>query len=60
MQATTGEQEQFIEIFSRYLAGHPEKKTCSSISTMNPTAKSSENMVSAGFKLFTAAAAPSK
>jgi hypothetical protein len=25
MQATTGEKEQFIEIFSRYLAGHPEK-----------------------------------
>ena len=25
MQATTGEKEEFIEIFSRYLAGHPEK-----------------------------------
>jgi hypothetical protein len=25
MHATTTEQEQFIEIFSRYLAGHPEK-----------------------------------
>jgi hypothetical protein len=24
-QATTGEKEEFIEIFSRYLAGHPEK-----------------------------------
>jgi hypothetical protein len=25
VQATTSEKEQFIEIFSRYLAGHPEK-----------------------------------
>jgi hypothetical protein len=25
IQATTTEKEQFIEIFSRYLAGHPEK-----------------------------------
>ena len=25
IQATTNEKEQFIEIFSRYLAGHPEK-----------------------------------
>jgi hypothetical protein len=25
MQATTGQKEEFIEIFSRYLAGHPEK-----------------------------------
>jgi hypothetical protein len=25
IQATTGEKEEFIEIFSRYLAGHPEK-----------------------------------
>jgi hypothetical protein len=25
IQATQGEKEQFIEIFSRYLAGHPEK-----------------------------------
>jgi hypothetical protein len=25
LQATTGDKEEFIEIFSRYLAGHPEK-----------------------------------
>jgi hypothetical protein len=25
LQATAGDKEQFVEIFSRYLAGHPEK-----------------------------------
>ena len=59
MEATTGEQEQFIEIFSRYLAGHPEKNMLIDIYD-GSNGKVIGEYGFGGFKLFTAAAAPSK
>ena len=59
MQATTGEQEQFIEIFSRYLAGHPEKNMLIDIYDES-NGKVIGEYGFGGFKLFTAAAAPAK
>jgi hypothetical protein len=59
MQATTGEKEQFIEIFSRYLAGHPEKNMLIDIYD-NATGKEIGEYGFGGFKLFTVTAAPTR
>jgi hypothetical protein len=55
MQATTGEKEEFIEIFSRYLAGHPEKNMLIDIYD-NSTGKEIGEYGFGGFKLFTVTA----
>ncbi len=55
MQATTGEKEEFIEIFSRYLAGHPEKNMLIDIYD-GFTGKVIGEYGFGGFKLFTVTA----
>jgi hypothetical protein len=52
-QATTTEKEHFIEIFSRYLAGHPEKNML--IDIYDGSGKSIGEYGFGGFKLFTVA-----
>jgi len=52
MQATTGEKEQFIEIFSRYLAGHPEKNMLIDIYDES-TGKAIGEYGFGGFRLYT-------
>ena len=59
IQASTADQEQFIEIFSRYLAGHPEKNMLIDIYD-GSSGKVIGEYGFGGFKLFTIAAAPSK
>ena len=54
MQATTTEKEQFIEIFSRYLAGHPEKNMLIDIFD-GSTGKEIGEYGFGGFKLFAVA-----
>jgi hypothetical protein len=54
IQATTTEQEQFIEIFSRYLAGHPEKNMLIDIFD-GSSGKVIGEYGFGGFKLFTVA-----
>lgn len=54
VQATTGEKEQFIEIFSRYLAGHPEKNMLIDIFD-GSTGKVIGEYGFGGFRLFTVA-----
>ena len=54
LQASTGEKEQFIEIFSRYLAGHPEKNMLIDIFD-GSTGKVIGEYGFGGFKLFTVA-----
>jgi hypothetical protein len=54
MQATTGEKEEFIEIFSRYLAGHPEKNMLIDIYD-GSSGKVIGEYGFGGFKLFTVA-----
>jgi hypothetical protein len=51
-QATTGEKEEFIEIFSRYLAGHPEKNMLIDIYD-GSTGKVIGEYGFGGFKLYT-------
>ncbi len=58
IQASTVDKEQFIEIFSRYLAGHPEKNMLIDIYD-GSSGKVIGEYGFGGFKLFTAAA-PSK
>jgi hypothetical protein len=57
MQATTGEQEQFIEIFSRYLAGHPEKNMLIDIYDES-TGKAIGEYGFGGFRLYTVTVSP--
>ena len=52
-QATTGEKEEFIEIFSRYLAGHPEKNMLIDIYD-GSTGKVIGEYGFGGFRLYTA------
>lgn len=52
MKATTTEKEQFIEIFSRYLAGHPEKNMLIDIFDVS-TGQEIGEYGFGGFKLFT-------
>ena len=52
VQANTGDKEQFIEIFSRYLAGHPEKNMLIDIFD-NTTGKVIGEYGFGGFRLFT-------
>ena len=52
MQATTGEKEEFIEIFSRYLAGHPEKNMLIDIYDES-TGKAIGEYGFGGFRLYT-------
>ena len=54
MKATVTEKEQFIEIFSRYLAGHPEKNMLIDIFD-GSTGKVIGEYGFGGFKLFTVA-----
>lgn len=53
IQATITEKEQFIEIFSRYLAGHPEKNML--IDIFDGSGKVIGEYGFGGFKLFTVA-----
>jgi hypothetical protein len=53
IQATITEKEQFIEIFSRYLAGHPEKNML--IDIYDGSGKAIGEYGFGGFKLFTVA-----
>lgn len=53
IQATTGEKEEFIEIFSRYLAGHPEKNMLIDIYD-GSTGKVIGEYGFGGFRLYTA------
>jgi hypothetical protein len=53
-QATSTEKEQFIEIFSRYLAGHPEKNMLIDIFD-GSTGKVIGEYGFGGFRLFTVA-----
>jgi hypothetical protein len=53
IQATIIEKEQFIEIFSRYLAGHPEKNML--IDIYDGSGKAIGEYGFGGFKLFTVA-----
>jgi len=57
MQATTGEKEEFIEIFSRYLAGHPEKNMLIDIYD-ETTGKAIGEYGFGGFKLYTVTVSP--
>lgn len=57
MQATTGEKEEFIEIFSRYLAGHPEKNMLIDIYDES-TGKAIGEYGFGGFKLYTVTVSP--
>ena len=57
MQATTGEKEEFIEIFSRYLAGHPEKNMLIDIYDES-TGKAIGEYGFGGFKLYTLTISP--
>ena len=57
MQATTGEKEEFIEIFSRYLAGHPEKNMLIDIYDES-TGKAIGEYGFGGFKLYTITVSP--
>ena len=57
MQATTGEKEEFIEIFSRYLAGHPEKNMLIDIYDES-TGKAIGEYGFGGFRLYTVAVSP--
>jgi hypothetical protein len=50
-QATSTEKEQFIEIFSRYLAGHPEKNML--IDIYDGSGKAIGEYGFGGFRLFT-------
>ena len=52
IQANNGDKEQFIEIFSRYLAGHPEKNMLIDIFD-NTTGKVIGEYGFGGFRLFT-------
>jgi hypothetical protein len=54
-QATPGEKEHFVEIFSRYLAGHPEKNMLIDIFDAS-TGKVIGEYGFGGFKLFNASA----
>jgi hypothetical protein len=54
VQATTGEKEHFIEIFSRYLAGHPEKNMLIDIFD-GSTGRVIGEYGFGGFRLFTVA-----
>lgn len=56
LRATTTEKEQFIEIFSRYLAGHPEKNMLIDIFD-GSTGQVIGEYGFGGFKLFTVRAA---
>jgi hypothetical protein len=55
IQATSTDKEQFIEIFSRYLAGHPEKNMLIDIYD-GSTGKWIGEYGFGGFKLFTVSA----
>jgi hypothetical protein len=57
MQATTGEKEEFIEIFSRYLAGHPEKNMLIDIYDES-TGKAIGEYGFGGFRLYTVTVSP--
>jgi hypothetical protein len=54
VQATSGEKEHFIEIFSRYLAGHPEKNML--IDIFDGSGRVIGEYGFGGFRLFTVAA----
>jgi hypothetical protein len=53
IQATVTEKEQFIEIFSRYLAGHPEKNML--IDIYDGSGKAIGEYGFGGFRLYTVA-----
>jgi len=57
MQATAGEKEEFIEIFSRYLAGHPEKNMLIDIYDES-TGKAIGEYGFGGFRLYTVTVSP--
>ena len=57
MQATTGEKEEFIEIFSRYLAGHPEKNMLIDIYDES-TGNAIGEYGFGGFRLYTVTVSP--
>jgi hypothetical protein len=57
IQATTGEKEEFIEIFSRYLAGHPEKNMLIDIYDES-TGKAIGEYGFGGFRLYTVTVSP--
>jgi len=58
VQADSEHKEEFIEIFSRYLAGHPEKNMLIDIFD-NTTGKYIGEYGFGGFRLFTISAPPS-
>jgi hypothetical protein len=59
MQANPGQREQFVEIFSRYLAGHPEKNMLIDIFD-DATGNEIGEYGFGGFRLFTPASTGSR